>query len=79
MVEYYPDDVDIDMARTLKDSAVTGEDLRALGQGDEEIRRTIPHGYFGNPAGYDTDVARRFVEDYALDLANTISGFLRED
>jgi creatinine amidohydrolase len=79
MAEYFPDDVNIDLARTLKDSELTNEDLRALGQGEEEIRRTIPHGYFGNPAGYDTAVARRFVEDYALDLANTISGFLQEN
>jgi creatinine amidohydrolase len=79
MAAYYPDDVDAGLARTLKDSELTGEDLRALGQSDEVIRKTIPHGYFGNPAGYDTAAARRFVEDYALDLANTISGFLRKN
>lgn len=79
MVEYFPDDVDAGLARTLKDSELTGEDLRALGQSDEEIRKTIPHGYFGNPAGYDTAVARRFVEDYSLDLANTVAAYLEED
>jgi len=78
MAHYYPDDVDTKLAETLPDSELTDEDLRGLGKGDEEIRKLIPHGYFGNPSAYDADAARQFVEDYARDLADTIAGFLKE-
>ena len=78
MAHFYPDDVDIKMADTLRDSGLANEDLRVLGKGDEEIRKVIPHGYFGNPSGYDAEMAKQFVEDYARDLATTISDFLKE-
>jgi creatinine amidohydrolase len=78
MAQYYPDDVDLTTASGLPDSRVTDEDLRALGGSEEEIRQTIPQGYFGNPAAYDADRARQFTEDYARDLANTISDFLKD-
>ena len=78
MAHYYPEDVDIEMAATLPDSQVTDEVLRVLRESDEEIRKVIPHGYFGNPSGYDTETARQFIEDYSRDLSNTISGFLKQ-
>ena len=78
MAEYYPDDVDLAMSAALPDSQVTNEDLRALNGTDEEIRKVIPRGYFGNPAAYNVEKARQFTEEYALELANTISGFLQK-
>ena len=47
------------------------------GQSDEETRRLIPHGYFGNPAGFDVAAAREYLEDFSRNLADTIENYIK--
>jgi hypothetical protein len=49
-----------------------------LGKSDAETRKLIPGGYFGNPAGYDVEFARQFIEASALDIADTLSDYLKK-
>lgn len=77
MLKYFPEQVDAAMAKNLKATELTYRDLKALGGSDSEVRQTIPQGYFGDPAGYDMDVAERFVEDYAMNLSKLIESFIQ--
>lgn len=77
MLQYFPEQVDAAMAKQLKDSQVTDDDLKQLGKSDEATRQIIPGGYFGNPAGYDVGFAKQFVEDMARDMAATIAAFIK--
>jgi creatinine amidohydrolase len=74
---YFPEYADAALAKKLESTRLTNEDLRGLGRSDEETRRLIPGGYFGNPAGFDIDFARRFMEASALDIADTIADYLK--
>ncbi|MCX7912765.1 MAG: creatininase family protein [Dehalococcoidales bacterium] len=74
---YFPEHVDEAMARKLEATRLTDEDLRNLGRSDEETRKLIPGGYFGNPAGYDIVKAKAYIEANALDLAGTIAAYLK--
>jgi creatinine amidohydrolase len=77
MLAYFPEYVDAALAKKLKPTRLTGDDLKGLGRSDEENRLLIPGGYFGNPAGYDIEFAKRFVEASARDIADTITDYLK--
>ncbi|MFC1942616.1 creatininase family protein [Chloroflexota bacterium] len=78
MMKYFPDQVDAELARTLKRTELSYRDLKVLGSGtSDEIRKQIPGGYFGDPASYDVEAAERFIEGNALDIANLIESFLK--
>jgi len=47
-----PEQVDLEMAGTLKSSSLTGEGMKKWLQGGEATREVVPLGYAGNPAGY---------------------------
>jgi creatinine amidohydrolase len=77
MLNYFPDQVDAGLAKRLKATELTYDDLRALGKGGSEIREAIPLGYFGDPASFDLEASRQFVEGNARNLANLIEDFIR--
>jgi creatinine amidohydrolase len=77
MLAYFPKNVDVNLAKKLEATHLTDADLKGLGGNDEEIRRLIPGGYFGNPSGYDVDFARRYMEENARILAETVSDYLK--
>lgn len=52
MLKYFPDSVDEGLARTLKPTGLTVEDLKEWRKGWDVSRRVTPLGYVGNPAGY---------------------------
>lgn len=52
MVKYFPDSVDIELAKTLKPTNLTGDDLKEWRRGWDISRKVTPLGYVGNPAGY---------------------------
>jgi hypothetical protein len=64
------------LAKKLEATRLTDDDLKGLGRSDVETRKLIPQGYFGDPSGYDMDIARQYVEASALDLADTIERYL---
>jgi len=77
MLNYFPDQVDAELAKRLKATELTVDDLKTLGKGDSEVRETIPLGYFGDPASFDLETARQFIEGNARDLADLIEKFTR--
>jgi creatinine amidohydrolase len=77
MAEYFPGQVDIEMAKRLPATELTYEDLRGLGKSDAETRRLIPRGYFGDPASFDTGAARLFIEATAQSYAEAIAGYIK--
>jgi creatinine amidohydrolase len=77
MLKYFPEQVDEAMARKLRNSELTYDDLKRLGGSDEEVRELIPLGYFGDPAKYDTEAASLFVESYSRKLADLIDRFIK--
>ena len=76
MVKYFPEGIDTDFVKGLEGTKLTWKDLGGLGRSEEETRRLIPDGYFGNPAGYDTKAAEEYidaiVESYARSLKETL-------
>jgi creatinine amidohydrolase len=74
---YFPEYADANLAKKLEPTRLTNEDLKGLGRSDEETRRLIPGGYFGDPSRYDIDSARRFMEASGRDIADTIADYLK--
>lgn len=77
MLHYFPDQVDAELARTLKSTDLTFGDLMVWRQGRSEARKVTPLGYFGDPANFDPDAGKQFIEGYAQDLANLIETFIK--
>lgn len=78
MVRYFPDGIDTDYVKSLKQTELTFDDLRSVGKDEETTRKLIPDGYFGNPAGYDTGIAEATVEADAASYAGTVAAYLKE-
>ena len=71
----YPDQVDLELAKTLPSSSLNREGMRKWLQGGESTKEVVPLGYAGNPAGYDA-VSRHVKEMLELqveDIAGRIS------
>ncbi len=77
MLHYFPEQVDVALAKKLKGTELTYADLRGLGRSDEATRKLIPGGYFGNPAGYDTGVASQYIEACSGYMADAIEGYIK--
>ena len=52
MLKYFPGSVDVELAKSLKPTNLTGEDLKEWRKGWDISRKVTPLGYVGNPAGY---------------------------
>jgi creatinine amidohydrolase/Fe(II)-dependent formamide hydrolase-like protein len=77
MLAYFPEYVDAELAKKLEPTRLTVYDLQGLGRGHAETRKLIPQGYFGDPAGYDIEFARNFIEASAADIADTVADYLK--
>jgi creatinine amidohydrolase len=77
MAKYFPKHVKTALAKKLPRTELTFDDLKGLGTSDEATRTLIPGGYFGNPAGYDTDAAELFITAYVKGTADCIEGYLK--
>jgi creatinine amidohydrolase len=75
MLEYFPDTVKEDMISTLEPSHVKMDDLKALLKGGD-ARKLIKDGYFGDPARYDCNLARTYLEAKASSFAKLIETIL---
>ena len=76
MMQYFPEQVNAKLARSLKSTELTRDDLKSLTQPPSEIRNKIPLGYFGNPAAFDMNAAKQLVERNAIDFAGLIQKLL---
>lgn len=73
---FYPEQVNLELARTLKSSSLNKEGLQKWLQGGESTKEVVPLGYAGNPAGYEA-VSKHVGEMLALqaaDIAGRIMG-----
>jgi creatinine amidohydrolase len=77
MLHYFPDQVDVEMAKKLKSTDLTFGDLMVWRQGWSDARKVTPLGYFGDPAGFEKMNAKSFIENHASSTADLIESFLR--
>jgi len=77
MAKYFPDQVNTDMAKGLKSTNLTMEDLIAWRQGWSDARNVTPLGYFGDPASFNPEVARKVIEFTGKETADLIESFLK--
>ncbi|MDH5696402.1 MAG: creatininase family protein [Dehalococcoidia bacterium] len=77
MLHYFPDQVDAELARTLKSTDLTFDDLMVWRQGWSDARKVTPLGYFGDPASFDLQAGKRLIEGYVQNVASLIESFIR--
>ncbi len=77
MLYYFPDQVNKELAKTLKPTNLILPDLIAWDQGWEDARKITPLGYFGDPASFDPEMGRQRTETSVTGMANLIETFLR--
>jgi creatinine amidohydrolase len=78
MVHYFPDQVDADLAKTLKPTNLTTRDLMEWDQSWSDARRITPLGYFGDPASFDPEAGHQKIESSVESLANLIESFMKK-
>ncbi len=77
MLHYFPDQVNKDLAKTLKPTDLTSQDLMRWDQSWSDARRITPLGYFGDPASFDPEAGRQRKETSVTGMANLIETFLK--
>jgi creatinine amidohydrolase len=77
MAHYFPNQVNIGLAKELKSTDFTNQDLAVFRLGWSDARKLTPLGYFGDPAGFDLENSKRLIETRAKDLANLIESFVK--
>jgi creatinine amidohydrolase len=77
MVNDFPELVNVDLARELKSSLTTFQDLKIWQQGGEKAREITPLGYCGNPSEIDLKAAETFGSEMARDVSKIICNILK--
>ncbi len=77
MVNGFPELVDVDLARSLKSSLTTFQDLKIWQHGGEKAREITPLGYCGNPSEIDLEAAKAFEEGMIEGVSKIIYDFLK--
>ncbi|MFC1725027.1 creatininase family protein [candidate division KSB1 bacterium] len=72
---YYPELVDKKKARTLKPTKLTAADL---GKWVQDMKSVTPLGYFGDPAGFDAEWGKKYLESEIMLIADGIEEFLKK-
>jgi creatinine amidohydrolase len=78
MMYYFPDQVDSDLARTLKPTNLVFKDLMAWDPGWDDARKITPLGYFGDPAGFDPDKSHESMKNSVKKVSDLIENFLKK-
>lgn len=66
---FFPDQVDTDLARTLEPTRIT---YQQIAQWLTDARSVTPQGYLGDPAGFDAEAAREYLEADCKMIADSI-------
>jgi creatinine amidohydrolase len=77
MVYYFPEQVDVELAKTLKSTDLTTKDLLEWDQSWNDARRITPLGYFGDPASFNPEASRQRIENSVESMANLIESFMK--
>jgi creatinine amidohydrolase len=78
MVYYFPEQVDVELAKTLKSTNLTTQDLLEWDQSWSDAKRITPLGYFGDPSSFDPEVSRQRIESSVESMTNVIESFLKK-
>ena len=73
MAAFFPGEVKAKLARTLEATRLTAADI---GNWAKDARQVTPLGYVGDPARYNTDEAKKFMEDWCRMMAEAIAGLM---
>jgi creatinine amidohydrolase len=76
MLSYFPEQVNKELTESLEPTRITSNDFKTAMQGKSEVRKIIPSGYFGNPAHFDQETSRIYIEDKATSLAELIESVI---
>lgn len=77
MLHYFPEQVNKELAKTLKPTTLTVQELTTWDQGWSDARRITPLGYFGDPASFDPETGRQRTETSIKGIADLIETLLR--
>ena len=77
MAHYFPDQVKVEVARTLKSTNLTLRDLAEWDHSWSDARKMTPMGYFGDPANFDPEASRQKMEDFVNQVVNLIESFMK--
>jgi creatinine amidohydrolase len=66
---FFPEQVDTDLARILEPTRITYSEVADW---LTDARRVTPLGYLGDPAGFDADAAREYIEADCILIADAI-------
>lgn len=77
MLAYFPDQVNVEMAKRLKPTNLTLPDLMAWDYGWDDSRRITPFGYFGDPASFDPEASKKRMESLVKNLSDLVENFLK--
>ena len=78
IAKYFPDHVNTALAKKLKRTKLTIDDLKVLGGTGKTTRKLIPGGYFGNPAGYPAVEVEKHINAEVKSAADVILGYLKK-
>lgn len=77
MAQYFPEQVKEAVAVSLEPTRITLDDLKIMRQkGGDQAKKYIPAGYFGDPANFDRETGRQYVEERALILASLVESVI---
>ena len=66
---FFPDQVDTDLAQILVPTQIT---YQQVARWVTNARRVTPQGYLGDPAGFDTEAAREYLQADCILIADSI-------
>ena len=72
---YLPGLVNVELARTLKPTRLTWDDAARW---IKSVRKVTPLGYAGDPAAFDMEEAKKYVEELTSNMADAIAKELKK-
>lgn len=76
MQRFYPEEVDTELAKTLKPTVFQPEDWKFWASGWSDAPKVIPDGYNGDPASLNPALAEEFMRAEAASIYQVIASFL---
>ena len=76
MQRYYPEQVDVEKARTLRPSVFQPQDWPKWASGWSDAREVVPEGYNGDPASIVPELAEAFMDCEAESIAQLVTTHL---
>jgi creatinine amidohydrolase/Fe(II)-dependent formamide hydrolase-like protein len=79
MLAYFPDQVDVELARTLKPTELDWGDVARWVHGGQTAREMASLGYVGGPANLIVKDAKEYIEASARMCAEAIVAYLKAE